>query len=113
MSPSFWEKISSAFSGDPAPEATPAGPFVMKIEDVFTISGIGVVVTGKVSAGTVRQGDSAVVRTAQGEVRRCRVVAIEKFRNKLPSATAGDNVGIVLSGVEKNQIVRGDNLSNA
>ena len=119
MSPSLWEKIKSAFMGgdEVLPMTAPPVPstslFAMKIEDVFSISGVGVVVTGKVEAGSVSTGDKIVVRSAAGNERRCRVVDIEKFRRKLDQAKTGDNVGIVLSGVEKSQIARGDVLANA
>jgi translation elongation factor EF-Tu-like GTPase len=121
VSRSVWEKIKAAFTGggDGPPETAgfespPAlsGLFVMKVEDVFSISGRGVVVTGKVEAGSVRKGDAVVLRSAAGTTRRCRVTGVEKFRKILESASAGDNVGLLLEGVEKGDIARGDVLGN-
>ena len=123
MSQSVWEKIKAAFTGGDngppetagfeSPPETSTGLFAMKIEDVFSISGRGVVVTGKVQAGTVRKGDAVVLRSAAGKTRRCRVTGIEKFRKTLETAAAGENVGLLLEGVEKGDIASGDVLGNA
>lgn len=122
MSQSLWEKIKAAFTGDngppetagfEAPPGNPAGLFTMKVEDVFSISGRGTVVTGCVQAGSIRKGDAVVLRSAGGATRRCRVTGVEMFRKLLESASAGDNVGLLLEGIEKGDVARGDMLGNA
>lgn len=113
MSRSLWEKIKDAFGGGDAAPPASSRFFVMKIEDVFAIAGVGAVVTGRVQSGSVRADDAVIVRSAAGKERRCRVVDIEKVRRKLEAAAAGDNVGIILSGVKTGDIARGDTLTNA
>jgi translation elongation factor EF-Tu-like GTPase len=84
------------------------GDFRLTVEDVFSISGRGTVVTGRVEAGTVRVGlEVAVVRNGQ-EVARSKVTGVEMFRKVLDTATVGDNVGLLLAGLNKQQLDRGD-----
>jgi hypothetical protein len=73
-------------------------PFELTITDVFQIRGRGTVVTGRVARGTVRVGDAIDVHPAGGAVRVGRIDGIERFREVLDEANAGDNVGLLLSG---------------
>ena len=81
--------------------------FHMTIEDVFTITGKGTVVTGSVDSGEIHIGDTVYIN----EQRSTEVLAIEMFRKTLEYAKAGDNCGILLKDVTKNDIHRGDHLS--
>ena len=120
MSPSVWQKIKAAFTGGDEPASAAGGaaapasaPFLMKVEDAFEITGVGVVVTGQVGLGLVRTDDALIAVSADGKERKCRVVDIEMLRRKHDSGTKGDNVGIVLSGIARGQIAGGDTLRNA
>jgi translation elongation factor EF-Tu-like GTPase len=86
--------------------------FKMTIEDVFDIADRGVVVTGTVETGSVQPGDE-VTFESKGARRSVRVTAIEKFREMLPRADAGDSVGLYLSDVAKDDVAVGDRLVTA
>ena len=83
--------------------------FSMTVEDVFVISGRGLVATGRVESGTLRVGEEVLL---DGGV-SARVHAIEKFRKKLDEAVAGENVGLLFSSLDKGQIGRGTVLTSA
>jgi translation elongation factor EF-Tu-like GTPase len=89
-----------------ADAASPTGPFRMVVEDVFTITGRGIVATGHVEAGAVRVGQVVRILRADTEIGATAVTAVEMFRKKVDVATVGDNVGLLLQG-EPN-VVRGD-----
>ena len=82
--------------------------FSIKVDDVFMITGRGVVITGEVAYGRVSVGDSVKIIKSRGQRIESTVTAVEKFRRLLDSAEQGDKVGIFLSGVTKAQIERGD-----
>lgn len=82
-------------------------PFLMPIEDVFSITGRGTVATGRIEAGVVNVGDEIVIMTKNGEIKSV-VTGVEMFRKLLDRGEAGDNVGLLLRGVEKDAISRGD-----
>lgn len=90
-----------------------SGPGLMVIEDVFSITGRGTVVTGRIGSGSFRIGDSVRVTRESGEVINTAIIGIEAFRKALDVATAGDNVGLLLRDVERNQIGRGDRIEIA
>ncbi len=90
------------------PRAT--GPFSMTIEDVFAITGRGTVVTGRVASGTVRAGMPVTVTRAAAPI-ATTVTAIEQFRRTAEQASAGDNVGLLLDGVARHDVSRGDVVS--
>jgi translation elongation factor EF-Tu-like GTPase len=99
----------------PATAATtaPAGPtgdgtFRLPVEDVFFITGRGVVVTGRVESGTVRVGMQVHVVRDSGVAMTTTVTGVEMFRKVLDSATTGDNVGLLLKGLSKEQLHSGD-----
>ncbi len=83
--------------------------FRMTVEDVFVIRNRGVVATGRVEAGTLRVGDVVSINGGPGVL----VDAIEKFRKKIDEATTGENVGLLIKGIEKNQLDRGDVLTSS
>lgn len=92
------------------PPDVPAGDgsFRMPIEDIFTIRGRGTVVTGRVASGTVRVGMQVNVVRDGGVAFTTEVSGVEMFRKVLDTATAGDNVGLLLKGLDKEQLHAGD-----
>jgi elongation factor Tu len=82
-------------------------PFLMPVEDVFSITGRGTVATGKIETGVVNVGDEVIILTKNGDVKSV-VTGVEMFRKLLDRGEAGDNVGLLLRGVEKEAISRGD-----
>jgi elongation factor Tu len=87
-------------------------PFLMSVEDVFSITGRGTVATGRVEKGKVKVGDNIEIIGMQ-ETRKSVVTGIEMFRKLLEEAQAGDNIGMLLRGVEKNQVERGQVIAVA
>ncbi len=81
-------------------------PFLMPIEDIFTISGRGTVVTGRVDRGKVRVGEEVEI-VGFGETRKRVVTGVEMFRKLLDEGMAGDNIGVLLRGTEKTEVERG------
>ena len=94
----------------PVPDRPVDRPFLMPIEDVFSITGRGTVVTGKVEAGIVRVGDPVEVVGIR-ETRRTVATGVEMFRKLLDEGMAGDNVGVLLRGVGKTEVERGQVLA--
>ncbi len=86
-------------------------PFLMPVEDVFSITGRGTVATGRVERGTLKMQDSVEIVGLTEEKRTVVVTGIEMFRKLLDSAEAGDNVGLLLRGVQRNEIERGQVLA--
>lgn len=87
--------------------------FRLTVQDVFMITGRGCVVTGQVEAGTVTVGDSVTLRRTDGSSREVTVTGIEMFRKMLDRAVQGDNVGLLLRGMDRNEVGRGDVLEKA
>jgi elongation factor Tu len=94
----------------PTPERETDKPFLMAVEDVFSITGRGTVATGRVERGTVRVGDTVELVGLQ-DTTSTTVTGLEMFQKTLEESVAGDNVGILLRGVQKNDIQRGMVLS--
>ncbi len=94
----------------PTPERKSDLPFLMPVEDVFSITGRGTVSTGRVERGTVKLNDQIEIVGLSDEKRTTVVTGIEMFRKLLDSAEAGDNIGCLLRGVQKNEIERGQVL---
>ncbi len=84
--------------------------FSMKAEGVFAIAGRGIAVTGEVALGEIHTGDSVKIMKNNGYNTNCTVVAIEQFRKMLDSAKKGDKIGLILSGITKEQIEVGDKV---
>ena len=95
----------------PTPERATDKPFLMPVEDVFTITGRGTVATGRVERGEIKIGDEIEIVGLQEEVRKSVVTGVEMFRKLLDYAQAGDNVGALLRGVDRKDIERGQVLA--
>ena len=95
----------------PTPERPVDKPFLMPVEDVFTITGRGTVGTGRVERGQVKVGEEVEIVGLKDESRKTVVTGIEMFRKLLDAGIAGDNVGVLLRGVERNDIERGQVLA--
>jgi elongation factor Tu len=91
----------------PTPERALDKPFLMPIEDVFTITGRGTVVTGAVSQGRIHTGDKVHLVGIKEDVRETVVTGVEMFRKLLDEGQAGDNVGLLLRGIERTDVERG------
>ncbi|WP_268761510.1 EF-Tu/IF-2/RF-3 family GTPase, partial [Chlamydia psittaci] len=90
----------------PTPEREVDKPFLMPIEDVFSISGRGTVVTGRIERGVVKVSDKVQI-VGLGETKETIVTGVEMFRKELPEGRAGENVGLLLRGIGKNDVERG------
>ena len=95
----------------PEPEHENDKPFLMPVEDVFTITGRGTVATGRVERGTLKLNDEGELIGIKEEGRKTVVTGIEMFRKLLDYAEAGDNVGLLLRGVNREDILRGQVLA--
>ena len=94
----------------PDPERDTDKPFVMPVEDVFSITGRGTVATGRVEAGTLHLNDEVEIVGIKEETQKSVVTGIEKFHKELDEAQAGDNAGVLLRGIQKTDIERGQVL---
>jgi len=97
----------------PTPARETDKPFLMPVEDVFSIKGRGTVVTGRVERGKLEKGQEIEIIGLREEVRKSVVTGIEMFHKELDAATAGDNAGILLRGIERTDIERGMVLAKA
>jgi len=95
----------------PTPERATDKPFLMPVEDVFTITGRGTVATGRVERGEIKVGDEIEIIGLQEETRKSVVTGVEMFRKLLDYAQAGDNIGALLRGVDRKDIERGQVLA--
>ena len=94
----------------PTPTRDTDLPFLMPVEDVFTITGRGTVATGRVERGTLHLSDELEIIGVKEDVQKTVVTGIEMFRKQLDEAMAGDNIGALLRGINRDQIVRGQCL---
>jgi elongation factor Tu len=95
----------------PQPERPLDKPFMMPIEDVFSISGRGTVVTGRVETGIVKVGEEVEIVGIQETVRKTTVTGVEMFRKLLDQGQAGDNIGALIRGVGREEVERGQVLA--
>jgi elongation factor Tu len=95
----------------PTPERAVDKPFLMPVEDVFTITGRGTVGTGRVERGQVKVGEEIEIVGLNDKARKSVVTGIEMFRKLLDMGIAGDNIGVLLRGIERNEIERGQVLA--
>ena len=95
----------------PDPERDTDKPFLMPVEDVFTISGRGTVATGRVERGTIHPNDEVEILGIREKVKKTVATSLEMFRKTLDFAEAGDNVGVLLRGVDRDEIERGQVLA--
>jgi elongation factor Tu len=101
-----WDLLEAVDTYVPTPKRDIEKAFLMPVEDVFSISGRGTVATGRVESGAIKVGDE-VERVGIRETRKCVVTGVEMFRKILDQAQAGDNVGLLLRGMEKEDVERG------
>ena len=95
----------------PTPERDTDKPFLMPVEDVFTITGRGTVATGRIERGAVKVGDTIEIVGMQEKAKSTVVTGVEMFRKLLDQAVAGDNIGALLRGVHRKEIERGQVLA--
>ena len=95
----------------PEPKRDVDKPFLMPVEDVFSITGRGTVATGRVESGIVKVSDEVEIVGLADEPRKVVVTGVEMFRKLLDQAEAGDNIGVLLRGVQRNEIERGQVLA--
>ena len=105
------ELMNAVDSYIPTPERKADLPFLMPVEDVMTITGRGTVATGRVERGQLKMSEEVELVGLTEETRKVVVTGIEMFRKTLDYAEAGDNVGVLLRGVQRNEIERGQVLS--
>ena len=104
------ELMDAVDSYIPTPERQSDKPFLMPVEDVFSISGRGTVATGRVERGTVKVGDEIEIVGLSDEKKKSVVTGVEMFHKLLPQAESGDNIGVLLRGIGKDEIERGQVL---
>jgi elongation factor Tu len=103
----IWDLMDAVDSYIPLPQRELDKPFLMAVEDVFTITGRGTVATGRVERGVLKTGEEVELIGFRDETRKTVVTSIEMFRKILDTAEAGDNVGLLLRGVDRDDIERG------
>ncbi|MGE5453719.1 MAG: elongation factor Tu [Methylocystaceae bacterium] len=103
----IWDLMTAVDTYIPIPERATDKPFLMPIEDVFTITGRGTVTTGRVERGSVKVGDEVHIIGMREDVKKTVVTGVEMFRKLLDYAEAGDNVGTLLRGVDRKEVYRG------
>ncbi|MGI6706088.1 MAG: elongation factor Tu [Clostridia bacterium] len=107
----IFELMEAVDSYIPTPEREVDKPFLMPVEDVFSITGRGTVATGRVERGTVKVQDPVEIVGLADEIRNTVVTGVEMFRKMLDQAVAGDNIGALLRGVQRDEIQRGQVLA--
>ncbi|WP_066355650.1 elongation factor Tu, partial [Fervidicola ferrireducens] len=103
----IWALMDAVDEYIPTPQRDADKPFLMPIEDVFSITGRGTVVTGRVERGTLKVGDEVEIIGLSPEKKKTVVTGVEMFRKVLDQAVAGDNIGALLRGIDKNEVERG------
>jgi elongation factor Tu len=107
----IWELMDAVDRYIPTPPRPVDKPFLMPIEDVFSIKGRGTVVTGRIERGTIKVGETTEIVGFSEQPRSVTVTGVEMFQKTLDQGEAGDNVGCLLRGVERNEIERGQVLA--
>jgi translation elongation factor EF-Tu-like GTPase len=105
------QAVIDAHHGQAEVPAGVSGSFRMPVEDVFSIKGRGTVVTGKVAAGRIAVGGAVAILRDGRQIAVTTIRGVEMFRKTVDSAGVGDYVGLLLDGVEKDQVARGDELA--
>jgi elongation factor Tu len=103
----IWQLMDVVDNYIPTPERDTARPFMMAVEDVFSIKGRGTVVTGRVDRGTLLKGQEVEIIGLRDETVKTVVTGIEMFHKELDQAQAGDNAGILLRGIDREDVQRG------
>ena len=107
----IWELMDAVDNYIKTPDRAADQPFLMPVEDVFTITGRGTVATGRVERGTIKMNEKVQIVGLMDEPRETVVTGIEMFRKLLDYAEAGDNIGTLLRGIAKNEVERGQVLA--
>ena len=107
----IWELMDAVDSYIPEPKRATDQPFLMPVEDVFSISGRGTVATGRVERGTVKVSDPVEIVGLMDKPRNTVVTGVEMFHKLLDQAEAGDNIGALLRGIQRNEVERGQVLA--
>jgi len=107
----IWNLMDAVDEYVPQPQRAVDKPFLMPVEDVFTITGRGTVATGRVERGTLKVGDEIEIVGLQEKPRKTVCTGVEMFRKLLDQAEAGDNIGALLRGVERKEVERGQVLA--
>ena len=107
----IWELMNAVDAYIPEPARATDQPFLMPVEDVFSISGRGTVATGRVERGTVKVSDTVEIVGLMDKPRSTVVTGVEMFHKLLDQAEAGDNIGALLRGIQRNEVERGQVLA--
>jgi elongation factor Tu len=107
----IWELLRVVDEYIPTPERDIDKPFLMPVEDVFSIKGRGTVVTGRVTRGTLKPGSEVEIVGLRDEIRKTVVTSMEMFHKTLDQVEAGDNAGLLLRGVDRDDVERGQVLA--
>jgi elongation factor Tu len=107
----IWKLMEAVDSYIPTPPRPVDKPFLMPIEDIFTITGRGTVVTGRVERGIVKVGEEVEIVGMQEATQKSVVTGVEMFRKLLDEGRAGDNIGALLRGIDKDAVERGQVLA--
>jgi elongation factor Tu len=107
----IWDLMAAVDQYIPVPERAVDKPFLMPVEDVFSITGRGTVGTGRIERGIIKVGEEVELVGMNDETKKTTVTGIEMFRKLLDEGRAGDNVGLLLRGVEKEDLSRGQVLA--
>ena len=102
-----WDVLDAVDTYIPTPERPVDRPFLMPVEDVFTITGRGTVATGRVERGLIKTGEEVQIIGLKPEIKKTVVTGVEMFRKILDQGQAGDNIGVLLRGVERKEVERG------
>ena len=108
---SIEELLDAIDSYIPTPVREVDKPFLMAIEDIFSITGRGTVVTGRIERGRIKKGEEVEIVGLSSEIKKTVATGVEMFRKILDAGEAGDNVGILLRGIEKEEVERGQVLA--
>jgi elongation factor Tu len=107
----IWQLMEAVDSYIPTPPRAVDKPFLMPVEDIFSITGRGTVVTGRVERGIVKVGDEVEIVGMTEQTKKSVVTGVEMFRKLLDEGQAGDNIGALLRGVDKDEVERGQVLA--
>jgi elongation factor Tu len=107
----IWDLMNAVDEFVPTPDRKSDLPFLMPVEDVMTISGRGTVATGRVERGTAKVGEEVEIVGLKQEKKKSVITGLEMFRKTLDFAEAGDNIGVLLRGIQRDEIERGQVLA--
>lgn len=104
---SIWQLLDAIDNYIPQPQRDIDKPFLMPVEDVFSITGRGTVVTGRAERGKIKPGEEVEIVGLKEEIKKTVCTSVEMFRKTLDEGLAGDNIGLLLRGIEKDEVERG------